>query len=430
MDRLYSAVLWGCAAVALPYFAVRSATTSRYRAGWRQRPGFGLPGAPPRRRARCIWFHAVSVGEVRAVLPLLRAARARYAEARLVLSTVTEAGQQVAAREATDLDALIYFPFDFVRCIRRHLAALRPQLVVLTETELWPNFLRVCRAEGVPVMLANGRLSPRSFARYRRCGWFVRRMVRRLSACAMQSPEDLARIVALGAPAERCRMAGNMKFEASADAAPARRQALRAAWGLAEATPLLLAGSTHPGEEEQLLEAFARVRRAHPAACLLLAPRHVERAAEVAELARARGFAVRRRGELGEAPVLLLETMGELKELYAMADLAYIGGSLVPHGGQNPLEAAACGVGILCGPHTFNFAAICERLRRGEAAWRVADAAELAAAWTLLLDDPPRRSAMGSRARQIIAENQGAVERHLEIIAALLEGPGGRAASA
>jgi 3-deoxy-D-manno-octulosonic-acid transferase len=274
-------------------------------------------------------------------------------------------------------------------------------------------------------MLVNGRLSSRSFGRYQRVRWFMQRLLKRLRACAMQSTADQERILALGADPQRCHVAGNLKFDAAAREVPgADLVALRASWGLTAETPLIIAGSTHPGEEEILLEAFEEVLKSLPDARLLVAPRHVERAPEVAALVRQRGLDLRRRGESGAARVLLLDTMGELARTYAIADVAYVGGSLAPHGGQNVLEPAVYGVAAVFGPHMFNFAEICERLLAVDGAWQVQHGKELAQALLSLLTDPSRRRKMGERAQAIIAENRGAVDRHLEIIGDVLREAG------
>ena len=425
MDRLYTALLWFFASLTSPYLLFRLLTTTKHRVNLRQRCGFGLPRMPANEESPCVWFHAVSVGEVRAVLPLMRAVRARDAAARLVLSTVTQTGQDVARAEASVADAVVYFPFDLVSCIRRHLAALRPSLVIIAETELWPNFIRTCTANGIPVALANGRLSPRSFTRYRRLAWFMGRMVRRLRVCGMQSQADLERILALGGDPQRCRVTGNMKFDAAIPSLEhSDRKRLRAAWGLHEQTPLILAGSTHPGEEEALLDALVELQKTRAGVHLLLAPRRVERGEEVAALARSRGYAVRRRGDPGKASVLLLDSMGELKDLYAMADIAFIGGSLAPHGGQNALEAASHAVATVFGPHTFNFADVCEWLVTVGGARRVETGEELTAALAALLDDEPTRKAMGLQARRMVEENRGSVQQHFDMVAEILREAG------
>jgi len=422
MYRLYSVGLSIAFGLQLPRALAQAAAHGKYRAGLGERLGrYRLPplGAPP------VWLHAVSVGEVVAAVPLARALRAAAPARPLVVSTVTDTGRAVARERIPEAAATVFFPLDFAFAARRALAGVRPRAVLLAETEIWPNFLRACRARGVPVAVVNGRISPRSFRRYRLVRRPFARVLADIACFGMQTAADAERIVALGAPAGRVHVTGNLKFDAPAAAGPAAdARALRRDLGLAEAGAVLLAGSTHRGEEEAVLEAFARLRAARPGLALVLVPRHPERCGEVEALARGWGLAVARRSR-GAAPagtpVLLVDTVGELGRLYAAADVAFVGGSLAPVGGHNVLEAAAAGTPIVVGPHMENFAEIAAAFADAGAMITAAGAADLGRALGQLLDDPAAMRDLAARARAVIGAHRGATGRTLELLAPLLE---------
>jgi len=398
-----------------------------FRAGIGQRRGryapedlAGLSGMRP------VWLHAVSVGEVLAVSGLLRALRERRSDIPVLVSTVTETGQAVAAERLGEAHARIYFPFDLPGCVRLALEAIRPRLVLLAETELWPNFLRACGDRRVPVVLVNGRISPRSFPRYRLARPLFRRVLRDLTLCLMQGEPDADRLRALGAPADRIRVTGNLKYDLRVAPVPAsERRAWLTSLGIPEGAHVLLAGSTHRGEEEAAVAAFSALRQVDPEARLILAPRHPERLVEAEAAATAAGLACGRWSARPFPPtfhpaVILVDTVGELARLYALGTVVFVGGSLVPVGGHNILEPAQHGCPILFGPHMANFAEMAAAFLAEGAAVHVPDASGLAAAVLALARDPARAKRLGEAAAALLEGHRGATARTLVALEALL----------
>lgn len=441
MYFLYSTLLALGLLLLSPYFAFQGLRHRKYFHNLGQRLG-RLPKTVDAVPPGGIWVHAVSVGEVLAVAPLIRALKQRFPARPLVLSTVTLTGQQIAARHAGLADAAFYFPFDFAFAVRRVLTRLRPALVVIAETEIWPNFLREAHRLGVPVAFVNGRISDDSFRRHGYVPlWrlFLRRVLRTPVFFLMQTPQDTERIRALGAPPERVVVNGNLKFDSVVPARPAFLN------GLGSRAPVIVAGSTMEGEEAILVDSLRGLQRRFPDALLVLAPRHPERFESVARLLEARGVRFVRRSAWGakastapqpagpagdnhsfgsERPdVLLLDTLGELAGTYAAATLAFVGGSLVPAGGHNPVEPGLWGKPILFGPSMENFRQIARALQVAGAALEVRDAAELEAQLVELLSDAERRRAMGRAAQALIEANRGATVRAVEKIAQLLAAP-------
>jgi 3-deoxy-D-manno-octulosonic-acid transferase len=366
------------------------------------------------------------VGEALAAKVLVPELRQRFPGHALYVSTVTATGQAVAASVlAGQVDGIFYAPFDWAFSVRRALDAVRPALLLLVETEIWPHLVRQARRRGARVAVVNGRISPRSYPRYRTIRPFLARVLGEVDLFLMQSEAHAERLRALGAPPERVRVGGNLKFDAVGAAAPSSE--LAGLLGAADpARPLLVAGSTTAGEEEAVLAAFLRVRAKVAGARLLVAPRHPERFDEVERLVRARGLAVARRSRLGEGawgaePVLLLDTMGELAQVYALASLAFVGGSLAPRGGHNVLEAALAGVPVAVGPHMENFEEIAEAMRAAGALVQVKDAEGLAAALVDLIGDEARRRDLGERGRRAALAERGASARTATQLRELLE---------
>ncbi|HEX7630413.1 MAG TPA: 3-deoxy-D-manno-octulosonic acid transferase [Candidatus Methylomirabilis sp.] len=393
----------------------------KYRRGIRERLG---AVAPWEGAQTPIWLHAVSVGEVMAALPLARALRARRPEIPLLVSTTTETGRAVA-EQRLPAARFVFFPLDFGWTVRRALGRLRPRLVLLTETELWPNFLSTCAVRGIPVVVINGRLSPRSFPRYRLVRWWFGRVLRNVRLFCMQSSQDAERIVALGAPADRVRVTGNLKYDFPSFDEAVDVAALRRSLGLPAGRRLVVAGSTHRGEEDAMLEAFRTAANSRPDLCLLIAPRHPERLEEVERLVARAGLACVRRSRAEAQPpeeggAILLDTIGELARLYAAASVVFIGGSLIPHGGQNILEPAAHSRPVIHGPHMANFAEMRDRFRDAGAAIQVEDAAGLFRALEVLLDDSLEAERMGKAGRGIVAAHRGATQRTADLVDALL----------
>jgi 3-deoxy-D-manno-octulosonic-acid transferase len=385
---------------------------------WRARrqTGHGDPwaqraGAVPRRTDRPLWLHAASVGEVQAALPLIRALQRAEPDLPLVITTFTAAGAARAQQALGDAVSVLPLPYDSSPCVAQFLTRTAPRALLIIETELWPNLLRACAARGIPVGLVSARLSEQTLGRYLRLGSLWGAGLTGLRGVLAQSQADAARYTALGVPAAQVRVLGNMKWDL--DLRPeleSEAAALRAS--LMPDRSVLVAGSTREGEEPLVLAAFRALRVDHPRLALVLAPRHPERANAVESECRAQGFAVVRRSSgaaLGAADVLLVDGLGELLKFYALADLVFVGGSLRPHGGHNLLEPAALGRAMLTGPHHASAPAVLETLQRRDALRVVKDAAEFAAVAAPLLADASRRQALGDRAREVVAENRGAL---------------------
>jgi 3-deoxy-D-manno-octulosonic-acid transferase len=416
MHALYSAVLCLLLVVYLPVRALRRGLPGAGE-GWAHRWGRFEPGLPP--EPRC-WIHAVSVGEAAAAASLVEAMACRWPAYSIVMTTVTATGARIVAERVGRLVTHRYFPVDLPGPVSRALGAVRPRFFIGLETELWPTFLRALARRGIPAMVANGRISDRSFRRYRLVRPFVRTMLGRVAVFGMQSAEDARRIIALGAPRERVVVTGNLKADLGAGAA-VRDPIWLAVLGADPARLLWIAGSTHRGEEAAVLEAHRRLATRFPGLRLLLAPRHPERAPEVEDLVRGHRFSAVRRtaltGREQREAVIILDTVGELADLYTLADVVFIGGSLVPTGGHNMLEPARCRRPVLFGPHTSNFRESAELLVRAGAAVVVKDSLDLAREAERLLDEPGLRRRMGEAGFSAVASRQGALSATLTLIA-------------
>lgn len=370
-----------------------------------------------------IWVHAVSVGETLAALPLIRRLQAAQPQARLLVTTTTPTGSARVRAALGDGVVHCYAPYDFPHAVRRFLDRVRPGLLIVMETELWPNVLHGCARRGIPVVLANARLSARSAAGYGRVAALTRPMLAALTRVAAQTREDGERLLALGLAPDRLHVTGNIKFDLELDAAlHERAHRLRADWR-GGARPIWLAASTHEGEDEPVLAAHRRLLAVRPDALLVLVPRHPERFARVHALCARQGLRVLRRSA-GQAPVadtqvLLGDTMGELLAFCGAADLVFVGGSLVPVGGHNLIEPAAWGKPVLSGPEVFNFVEAARLLEAAGGLRICADGAALADAVVELLGQPERRAAMGAAARAVAEANRGALARLEALIAPL-----------
>jgi 3-deoxy-D-manno-octulosonic-acid transferase len=412
--RLYSLAITCAAPFAFAVVLWRGLRDRSYWQGLKERFGWG-PAAP----APAIWVHAVSLGEMSAAAPLIRAMRARHPQIPLVVTTATPAGRSRAqALFGSGMD-IRFLPYDTPGSVRRFVSRIQPRAAIIMETELWPNLFHRCERLGVRVFLASARLSAKSVARYRRAGNLFSGVFTGNVLVAAQSADDAARFRSIGAEEARTYVVGNVKFdlELSAEAALQGRN-LRAQFGLER--PTWIAGSTHAGEEEQVLEAHLLLLAKRPDALLLLVPRHKDRFQSVADMLARRGVRFERRSS-GMAPdagvgVLLVDTVGELQALYSSADIAFVGGSLVPVGGHNLLEPAALGLPVLTGPYQFNNQEIASLLLRRGAALQVADAQELAGVLQRLLDSPAERHRLGSIGRDIVESNRGSVARLLDLI--------------
>jgi 3-deoxy-D-manno-octulosonic-acid transferase len=412
-----------------PYFVYQAIRHKKYIGSLRQRLGF-LPISFNIDGDESIWLHAVSVGEALTARALAADLKARYPRLRLFLSTTTIAGQQVARQRVPEADAVFYFPFDWTFIVRRTLRLVKPQLFIMMETEIWPNLLRECRKQGVKTVLINGRISSRSYPRYRLIKPFFRRVLGDVDRFCMQSEESARRLVDLGGDPARVTVSGSLKFDSLELPATTlthgkpRERVLRF-FRLSPNRTVFVAGSTMRGEESAVLRAFTRIKGANASALLVLAPRHPERFGEVERLARDTGFVTAKRSELPidaepRAEVVILDSVGELAQLYQVATAVFVGGSLVDHGGHNILEPAVFGKPIVFGPHMQNFKEISDAFLSNDAAIQVQSDRELEEALLVLATDPVRRARLGAAARALVEANRGAKNKTLDLIAQLL----------
>jgi 3-deoxy-D-manno-octulosonic-acid transferase len=423
MYLLYTIILaLGLIAVS-PLLLLKDIHDGRYTRFLSERFGFvrPLPGGG------AIWVHAVSVGETLAVERLLATLREQFPQAPVVLSVTTASGRALAEKRIR-ADRIFYFPLDLPFAVRRSLRAIEPALVLIVETEIWPNFLRLASERGARVVFVNGRISGRSYARYRLVRRLMRRALSGASRMLMQSHQDAQRILDLGADSQKVEIAGNLKFDLMPPQKPQLIGMLQAQMHAAGVEHVVVAGSTMEGEDELVLRAFERLRADYPATVLILAPRHPQRFGRVEQAVRQFGFPLVRRTALPGAPVarggvLLLDTVGELAAVYGLADVAFVGGSLVPHGGHNLLEPAYFAVPIVFGPYMQNFAAIAEQFIRANAAMRADSSIELGNVCSRLLGDEAMRRRIGVAARELLESQRGATARALEVIADLLPAP-------
>ncbi len=476
MYVLYSLALAVLFIALLPHFIYQALKHGKYKGSFRQRMG-RLPGSLASDERETIWVHAVSVGEFQAARPLIERLRREMPETRVVVSTITLTGQRLARSHCPSLvDDVFYFPFDFRFAARRALMHVKPSIVVILETELWPNFMRECQQLGAVTVLANGRISERSFSRYQRVRPFIRRVLRDVSLLVMQSEADADRARSLGALAIGVRVCGNLKYEVAAGGwaledrgwrtedskegrqastnpqlpspSPSSASEIDDQFALSMSSQVIVAGSTAPVEERILLAALRDVR-SHSGledARLVIAPRHPERFDEVADLIALSGFTFARRSQSGDArsqqaggdkrggpsanapatdpraaDVVLLDSIGELQSVYAFASVVFVGGSLVSRGGHNVIEAAVCAKPIIVGPHTENFKQIVDDFVQADAIVQLntageASASSLASEMARLLSDREASAQIGARARNLLASRRGAVECTLAAI--------------
>ena len=435
MYFLYSLVALIVIVALSPYFLYQALRHNKYTGSLAQRLGY-LPVSFNLDGEESIWVHAVSVGEVLAARPLISELRRRYPELRLFLSTTTLTGQQLARRTVADVDAAFYFPFDWTLTARRTLNVVKPRLFVMMETEIWPNLLRECRRRGVRTVLVNGRISYRSFPRYRLIRPLFRRVLADVDRFCVQGEETARRLVALGADQGKVTITGSLKFDSlSPIPTPGRgpERVLRF-FRISPHRPVLVAGSTQKGEEEAVIRAFNHVRRGADDPLLIIAARQPERFADVERLCRQEGLSTVRRSDLPidaepRADAVILDTIGELAQLYQVATVVFVGGSLVSAGGHNILEPALFGKPIVFGPHMENFAEIATAFLANGAAVQVRSHRELHEAIVSLMNDPVRRARLGAAARALVETNRGAKNRTLAVITGLLR-PDGRQRSA
>ncbi len=421
----YNVALLIALAANAPWWLWRMATTHKYREGLRERLG-----RVPRRLASdpaigrpVIWLHAVSVGEVLASAQLVKSLEKALPEYSLAISTTTRTGQALA-RERFGSNRVFYCPLDLPWAVSAYLDAIKPRMLILAETEFWPNLLSGCYRRGIPVVVVNARISNRSWPRYRKLRALWRPILSKLSRVLAQSETDAERLRELGCATDRVTVAGNLKFDVRAATESEATRILRAQGG---GLRFIVAGSTLEGEEAALLDAWPKLLFAEPQLAMLLAPRHPERFGAVASLLERSGIAWIRRADWNANPpkllrpgtIVLLDTIGELASVYSVASVAFVGGSLVPAGGHNPLEPAQFGVPVVMGPHYANFTAITEALRARDAL-RITEKEDLAAALTDLLENRTAAEAMGVRAKEVFEQQAGATARCVEVIRKLL----------
>src|SRR5579863_4309954 len=419
---LYSLLLAAAMLLSLPYWLYQRLRHGKYRRGFAERMG-SVPArlgqtVQENEPGRVIWVHAVSVGEVLAVSGLIEEMRRRFPQHRILISTTTDTGQELARKRFGEGN-VFYFPMDFAFAIRPYLRELRPQMVVIAETEFWPNFLRLAHASGARIAVVNARISDRSWPGYRRFRRLLKAVLRHVDLFLTQTAEDARRLVEIGAPPGVVLATGNLKFDVPAPAVPPIIASLRAAFQQANTGPVIVCGSTVEGEDPLLVQAFISILASHPRAVMILAPRHPERFGEVTELLNQLGIRFWRRSLWGGDPifggVLLIDTIGELTALYALADVAFVGGSLVPRGGHNIIEPALHGVLIVVGNHTENFRDIVSLFQSRDAI-RVVGPAELPLVLMDLLSNLAERAELGRRAAETIRVQMGATQRTMQAL--------------
>lgn len=429
MYLAYSLLLSLGLLVLIPYFIFQALAHGKYIDGLKQRLG----SVPSIKGGPVIWLHCVSVGETQAARPLVQRLKEQFPDHALVVSTITRTGQTLARDVyGSKAESIFYFPFDWRWCVRRTLKNINPAAVLIMETELWPNFLRECKAQQIPVALVNGRISRQSFRRYSLIRFFLKRVLSGLSITVMQSEADAERLRSLGMPRKRLFSAGNLKFDAElASGLTDKTEEIRERFGLDGNVPLILAASTHAPEEEILLESIKQLNAKQPVR-LLLAPRHPERFNEVAALVQSSFLSWSKRTNARDpqdtnATVILLDTIGELPATYSLATVVFVGGSIVDRGGHNVLEPAAAAVAVVTGAHTHNFHAIVDLMDDAHALVQLPpvkgqDAIrELTDVLSTLLADRALREDLGRRAKDLVTNNQGAAERTVKLIGPLLD---------
>lgn len=430
MYLIYSFLLFLFLLFSIPYFLFRMVTKEKYKKGLRQRLGF----IPQVKNKDIIWVHAVSVGEVIAASPIIDAIRKKFPRHNFLISTVTDTGQDMARKAIPDPKEIIYFPLDFKWIVNKVLKVIQPRLFIMVETELWPNFIRETKKREIPLAVVNGRISPSSFKGYRIIKPFLKRVLSNIDLFSMQSKLDEERIISLGALKERVYTTGNVKFNGMKTEIPDREK-LAEELRISSKDLVLVAGSTHPEEEEIVLDVYQKAKEEFPNLRLILAPRHPERIPEVESLYKNKNlFSIRRsqllrtpnslpRRQAGElrTPVILLDTIGELAKVYSLATVVFVGGSLVPVGGHNILEPAALGKAPIFGPYMHNFIESARLLLEGKGGIQVRDKEELLENILSLLKNSEKREKTGKRAQEIVKRHQGASERTVELIGKLLE---------
>lgn len=415
---LYNAAAYIAAGVMSPYVAWRAFANPEYRDGMAQKLGYSIP----RHADRTIWIHAVSVGEALAAEGLVREIRKRAPGRKIVLSVTTPTGRDVAGKKMSDVAEIVYFPFDLRGAARRAVSAINPAVFVMVDTEIWPNVIWASEAAGARVAMVNGRISDRSYPRYRKMKWFFREVLENVDLFLMQGEADAERITDMGAPESRVSAAGNMKFDGlGVNVSERDREDMRRSLGLGMDEKVIFLGSVHEGEEAAIRAALA-VMSGAPGVRLVIAPRRIGDIGWIERALEGSGTRAVRKTAMPDSPPMdpsvtpVIDTFGELARLYAVADVVFVGGSMIPHGGQNPLEPAAHGVAVVFGPSMSNFRDASSALIQAGAAWMVPDEKELARLMTELVSDDKKRARAGEAGREVVRKNRGVTARIAEKI--------------
>jgi len=422
MYFLYNLIISIFFIIAFPYFLIRSVFAPRYRAGLKEKLGFisrskrlVLSNQPN------IWLHAVSVGEILASLPLIELIKKNCPEHQLVVSTTTLTGQEIARKRISGV-IIIYFPLDLLWIVSRVLNIIEPSVFLVAESEIWPNFFKQAYRHKIPIVLFNGRISNFSYSRYKKLGLFFRHVLSFISSFGMQTELDARRIISLGGEARRVKVTGNTKFDALERLDARETEMLKEEFKISDKDLILVAGSTHPGEEEIILKCFLELKKEFTNLRLILCPRHLERLNEVEGIISHFGLSFLRRTQLAidetrKAPlVFLLDTIGELAKIYSLATVVFVGGSLVPKGGQNILEPVNFGKPTIFGHYISNFQEIAELIENSGIGFRIQNGTELCGKISLLLKDKQLREDIKNKAGLIIDNNKGASVKNFEII--------------
>lgn len=413
--------------IASPYFLCKLVFTEKHRMGLSQRFG-KLPQSliDIAQSGKSVWIHAVSVGEVAAAMPFIDEFKKTFPDYRIFLSTVTATGNQFA-KKIKNIDGLFFFPFDYSFAVKKAIKHISPNIFITFETEIWPNFLKYAQDMKIPCILVNGRISPDSFKRYKKAKFFFKHILKNFSAFCMQTEQDKTRILELGAEKRKVRITGNTKFDAlvSKEENTKIKNKFTKIFDIKENDKVIIAGSTHRGEEEKVLDAFEYICQKVSNVLLILAPRHPERFREITKLLKDRNIDYILRSTLDkterkEQQVIILDTIGELSKLYTIADVVFIGGSLVPTGGHNVIEPASLGKPVVFGPYMYNFTESANLLLECKGAIQISDEAGLAACLLKLILNPEYAEQIGGIAKETVQQNKGASKRNLEIISGFL----------
>lgn len=403
--------------IALPFIFLFVLFSHKYRDRIPARLGYGLNRKITSQRSPTFWIHALSVGEVTSALPLIAGLRNRYREATIIVSVTTRSGKQVADNLLKKTaDHVIDGPLDVLPVVLYFIGRIRPDFYILVETDFWPNLLLSLKKKKVPTLLVNGRVSLQSMEGYQKAGFFFKTMFASFSALAMQTERDKDNMIALGLNADQMHTLGNLKFDTQAS--PASKHSSNRPRPIPEESILFIGGSTHPGEEEILLDSYCRIRQTYPEVFLIIAPRDTNRAGSIQALGEERGLktALRTTTLAGKADMFILNTIGELIDFYALSDIAFVGGSLVKEGGHNPIEPAAMGIPVLFGSDMEDFSEISTMLIEQGGAIQVATQAELTEQLTTLIGSSDVRQRCGQAAQNCVSAQRGVIGRHLELI--------------